>query len=363
MGFQRLRSYHFRNLRDGTVDVSGPQVFFIGENGQGKTNFLEALYVLSYGGSFRTRRDGEMIRHGESDLALSASYGNGEDNDGIELRIQKSTKSIVINGKAIQDRREIVSRFPVILFRHDDLQFVSGPPELQRFFIDQTLSLYNPLHIEDLRSYRKVLKNRNMALKDRSLDLLPVYDRQLAEQGLPVQKNREMAIDAFNTVFRDLFTGISGLDTPVEVSYRPSWKIPDDGSEGIQSITDLFQKKRDNEISLGTTLHGPHRDRIGFRYRGRDFTEEASTGQLRLTSLILRIAQARLFHDMTGRRPVLLLDDVLLELDPERRERALQALPEAEQKIFTFLPGEPFLSYRDDSTLVYSVRDGEFERT
>ncbi len=361
MSFQKIRVFNFRNLRDGEIAIPQAQVFFVGENGQGKTNFLEALYLLSYGGSFRTRRDAEVIKHGTAEAALSATFASTSGIETIDIRYQNGKKRISVNETLIADRREIVSRFPVVLFQHDDLRFVNGTPDMQRFFVDQTLSLYEPLHIDDLRTYRKILRNRNQALKDGNRDVLGIYDRQLAESGRHVQQNRFVAIAAFNEVFRDLFREISGLSEELELVYKPSWR--DAGSSGgsLDEIIDLYQKKRQQEMAVGTTLLGPHRDRVAFEYEGRNFLEEASTGQQRLTSLILRIAQARLFHKKTQRLPVLLLDDVLLELDPGRRERCIQSLPPSEQRIFTFLPGEPYDAYLDSDTLVYSVQNGEFK--
>ena len=120
--------------------------------------------------------------------------------------------------------------------------------------------------------------------------------------------------------------------------------------------------KRTEELALGTSLSGPHRDRWSFVAGGRDFASTASTGQLRLLSLVLRTAQADYYSVRTGRRPILLLDDVLLELDPGKRRRFFQALPPAAQAFFTFLPGEPWEDYRGGSTIVYHVEHGRFSR-
>jgi DNA replication and repair protein RecF len=150
---------------------------------------------------------------------------------------------------------------------------------------------------------------------------------------------------------------VSLLGTDVRIHYRPSWPL----DIGLDGLLIRLESKRAEEMALGTSLSGPHRDRWSFYSGGTDFAATASTGQLRLLSLTLRMVQAEYFIAATGRLPVLLLDDVLLELDRGKRRRFLDFLPSSGQSFFTFLPGEPWEDYRTGSTLVYEVHDGRFE--
>ena len=147
------------------------------------------------------------------------------------------------------------------------------------------------------------------------------------------------------------------LGTEVHIDYRPNWPV----DSSVEGIIDLLKGKRRDEFSLGTSLSGPHRDKWFFLSGKRDYSGTASTGQLRLLSLTLRIVQAEYFTNETGRYPVLLMDDVLLELDSGKKRRFLEQLPPAGQAIFTFLPGEPWEDYKTASTLVYEVQDGRFK--
>ena len=355
MGFERVRFYQFRNLHDGYLELSAPQIFLVGQNGQGKSNVLESLYLLSYGASFRTRRDSEMCRLGEQEMAVDGLFVGRDGRHELEIRWQERRKRIYLDGSALQDRRDMVSLIPSVVFRHDDMGFVNGPPEMQRWFVDQTLSMYQPVYIDDMRRYRTILRNRNQAIRDHLHDMLPVYDHELAAVGLEIQRRRAAALAAFNEVFAADFRAISGLDSELLLDYRPSWSTLDTPAAVMAEL----ESHRSRDEAMRTTTSGPHRDRILFRYDGRDFLQIASTGQQRLTALILRVAQARFFAQQTGRLPVLLLDDVLLELDPGRRARFVDRLPEAEQRIFTFLPGEPYGAYRTPETVVYSVSDGQ----
>lgn len=355
MGFQSLRLYQFRNLQDTTLQLAGDQIFLIGENGQGKSNLLEALYLISYGGSFRTRRDSELCRDGNDAFALDGLYTSSAEDVQVSLRYQEGKKTISLDGEIIRDRRDLVSRIPTVIFRHDDMNFVHGSPDMQRWFMDQTLSMYQPTYIDMLRRYKVILRNRNQLIRDNGdPTLLRVYDRQLAEAGLALQEQREAVMGAFNQVFQEEFALISHLPEPFALRYRPSWR----GLTTVEDVVQHLSSRRAQEEALRTTTSGPHRDRVLFRYGDHDFMQRGSTGQIRLVSLILRVAQARFFAEQTHRLPLLLLDDVLLELDPARRARFVARLPRSEQRIFTFLPGEPWQDYHDKNTIRYTVDDG-----
>ncbi len=358
MAFEEVRFYQFRNLADGTVDIASRQLFLVGENGQGKSNFLESLYLLSYGGSFRTRRDSELCRTGEREMAVDGYVSNSEGNHRIQIRFHDGKKKIRLDSAPVTDRRDMISIIPSVVFRHDDMTFVNGPPEMQRWFVDQTLSMNSPAYVDDLRRYRIILKNRNHTIRNGQFDLLEIYNGELAEAGLLIQQRRKAVIDAFNDVFQEDFQDISGLDLPLTLEYRPSWR----GLEQVEDVVKELEARKNQEQNLRTTTSGPHRDRLLFRYQDKDFLQVASTGQIRLVALILRVAQARVFGNTTGRLPVLFLDDVLLELDPSRRTRFVERLPQSEQRIFTFLPGEPYHAYRNDDTLIYFVENGTVRR-
>ncbi len=355
MGFNALRSYQFRNLKDAEVRFDAPRVFLVGENGQGKSNLLEAVYLLSFGSSFRTRKDQDLILRERDEMAL---HGYGDDHEvAFKLTGKSSTvKSITLDGKAVSDRKELVHTFPAIVFCHDDISFVNGPPERRRWFFDQTMSLHEPLYIDTLRDYRRILKMRNMAIRENSRDLLDVYDLQLATAGMEIQRRRAEAIGEFNRSFGSLHSIVSGLPGEMRIDYRPSWRECTDPSQAVS----LLGERRQTDLEMGTSGSGPHRDRFLFLLEGKDFSSIASTGQLRLLSLLLRVGQARFFFEKSGRKPVLLLDDVLLELDPLRRERFLETLPESEQSFFTFLPDRNYLDLRESGTLVLRVKEGTF---
>jgi len=358
MGFERLRFFNFRNLRDGELDLGAREIFLVGENGQGKTNLIEAVHLLCRGSSFREKRETAFVRDPAAPLGLAGRYGGtGGAPADISLQVfPDRKKEMRVNGKLVADRRELLSEVLCVCFVQQDMEFVTGAPEDRRHFFDQTLTLCDPSFLDSLRGYRQVLRSRNFCLKARQEEVLDAYDAQLASFGLAVQRRRAELVREFNGVFGPLFREISGAGEDVLIRYLPSWQ----GLTDVESALANLAARRGSDLALGTTSTGPHRDGYAFTCAGRDYSHFGSTGQLRLCALALRIAQARYLTERTGRLPVLLLDDVLLELDQGRKKAIVERFPGYEQAFFTFLPDETFDAYRTPQTLVLRVAAGDF---
>jgi DNA replication and repair protein RecF len=233
---------------------------------------------------------------------------------------------------------------------------VTGPPEDRRRFFDQTLVLSDLSFLDSLRDYRRVLKARNLCLREDRDDLLDVYDAQLSVLGLALQARRASLVAEFDAVFSPLFREITGSEEDLHIRYRPSW-----GETGTtDDVMAHLAARRARDRLLGSTTSGPHRDACSYLQGGKDYTHLASTGQLRLCALVLRVAQARFLAARTGRKPILLLDDALLELDPGRKKAFIARFPPYEQAFFTFLPDESWQSFRTPDTLVLTVAHGDF---
>lgn len=337
------------------MNTGASSIFLVGENGQGKTNFLDAVYTLCYGSSFRGVRDGEAACYGSPNWAIR---GTTQDGQACSVVYKDGLKHIRLNGKPVPDRKLLVETNPAVVFCHDDMDFARGEPERRRFFFDQTSGLVSAGYIDLLRNYRRILKARNAALKDGLRDLLDVLDIQLAAAGTELRDQRLALAADFDPVFAECYEKVSLLGERVGIGYRPSWKAGED----MEGVLRRLSEARDRELAMGTTLSGPHRDRFQFSDTRGDFSARASTGQLRLMALTLRIAQAGYYTRRTGRNPILLLDDVLLELDPDKRRRLMEHLPASEQAFFTFLPGEPYGDYAEAGTIIYWTDNGRFTR-
>ncbi|UTY27179.1 DNA replication/repair protein RecF [Treponema denticola] len=355
MPFLSASFYNFRNLENATVDISSPEVFLVGKNGQGKTNFLEALYVSSYGTSFRTRSLAQICIKDEKEFSIRALYKETDQiSHTISIIIQDKKKDIQKNFKKIKNSKELISTIPCILFHGDDIEFAVGTPSRKRFFIDQSVSLCNSDFIEALVKYSKALKSRNIILEQKKASLLDSIDEIFASLALLITNERKNIVEEYAKHFSLIYEEISGV-SGVEMVYRPSIKV-----ESEEDLLILLAEKRQNDLIDRTSSTGPHRDRIHFIKDKKPFTERASNGQRRLISLVLRMIQAKIYSEKTGRKPIFLMDDILLELDPEKRQKFMELLPPYEQLFCTFLPGEPYKNYQKENTKIFFVEDGKF---
>lgn len=358
MKFRSIGFHHFRNLADSMIPTDKKHIVLVGNNGQGKTNFLEALYVLCYGSSFRASNIREMCTHGKREFSLSAIVEtDGGINQQILFHFGEGKREIRIDGKEVRDRRELIYNIPCIVFSHDDIEFIRGTPESRRRFFDQTMSLYNPLFFDDLRRYRSVLKQRNAAIKENYLSLIPLYDEQLATLGLGIQNQRKRAVEDFNGLFGPLFTKVSQGSKHMHIVYKPSWG----DCVTVDDVKDKLSRTLDRDIRMQTSASGIHRDQFIVMDDSIHFAQSGSTGQMRLASLIFRIAQVESYRQKTGKNPILLIDDVLLELDVMKRGLFLEQLGGYSQAFFTFLPKETYFSdIPQQSYLTYRVEEGTF---
>ena len=357
MPFLSVSYTNFRNIKDGTIDFCYPEIFFVGSNGQGKSNILESLYMSSYGSSFRTRMDAEISRSGTREFSIRTVFRDDrERNNSFSYLFRNGKKRIEKNSRVINDRKELISDIPCVLFNHDDMDFVSGSPERRRFFIDQSLSMYDIDYVDILRKYKKILKSRNLILKEKeaSKETLEILDFQFVSAGLEVMNRRKKAVWNFNWIFSKLYGEVSGIEN-VSINYFPSWT-----GDSVEQIVSNLQRKRGMEYALGTSMSGPHRDKIIFMKDKTDFVNTSSMGQRRLLALLLRVSQAVFYTEQTEKLPVLLMDDVLLELDPEKRKKFTSVLPEYDQLFCTFLPGEPYENYGKSKTKIYEIKEGSW---
>ena len=358
MSLQTLKLTSFRNIRKAKLETEAKHIFLVGENGQGKTSLLESIYMLSYGSSFRTKNHKDVINNSNDEAIVWGYIISDKEDRSIGINIsRKEGKRIIVNKKEIRDRSNLIYFSPSITFTHEDLHFLDGSPVQRRTFFDQTLSLFNPSFIDLHRRYKRILKARNFLLRNLLFDQITVYDSLLLATGIEIQKQREKIIGQFAEVFRILCEKVGDIKN-ANLLYKPSWGGTGKIEDGMEKL--LSQREKDKHFKTTTT--GPHRDDFIMSLGSKRFNTQGSTGQQRLASLILRIAQAEFFYKSTKILPMLLIDDVLLELDARKREAFLKHLPPHGQAFFTFLPDEPYHRYRFEHTIMYKVKLGEFKQ-
>ncbi len=408
MSYKSIRFYNFRNLIDAEIELNDNIYYLVGDNGAGKSSFLEALYLLSYGSSFREKNLEHCLRSSRQPFAIAGKIEREGQSHHIQVQYSKEhdkatgKKQISLGTKKIQDRRELLQITPSIVFAHGDITYINGSPREKRQFIDQTISLVDPHYIDLSRNYMHNLAQRNLVLKNKQMDLLPTYTRQMVQFGLEIQRRRKLHIAKLSKVFSGLFCHVSNFPAPVMLDYRPSWpsrlfepSVSRHSDAGLgeplpeavmQNCLKHLEQRQQRDLLMGSSQCGPHRDQLCFsvpepgamatdqvaaaqckrdpketkeELPRQDFTRLASTGQLRLAALTLKSAQANYLQQSCDSPGVLLLDDVLLEMDQIRRRLFLASLPPHQQLFFTLLPNEEYDSYPFPDYRVLKIRDGK----
>jgi DNA replication and repair protein RecF len=338
----RLTSLQLRNYRNySRLDLEpGSRLnVFLGANGQGKTNLLESVALLALSTSPRARRDSELVGPLAPEARVGALVESGERRAEIRISIrvegERARRRIEVDG---QPRRavDLPGLFRVTLFWPDDLNLVKAGPEHRRRLLNEMLVQVRQGYARALSRYGRVLEQRNSLLKqvaagDQPAGALDVWDLELARLGAELVEARAGVVEGLAAAAAAGHAAISGGEV-LDLTYAGP---PDD-------LLAALQRVRGDDLRRGSTTVGPHRDDVVIRLDGRDARAFASQGQQRTAVVSIKLAEASLMAEMTGERPVLLLDDVLSELDAERRRSLLERLGEPGQVIITSVEADPF---------------------
>jgi len=329
MYIKKIELKNFRNYEDFSMDFDKKVNLIVGENAQGKTNLIEAIYLSSIGRSFRTNRDSDMIKF-DDDRAYVKVYAQKEVIDTkVEITINgKSKKSIKKDGSLVRKTSELIDNIIIVIFSPEDLKIVKDEPEKRRKFIDRELAQIKPAYYECLSNYKKILLQRNTYLKEDYVDnkVLSVWDSQLVRYGSDLMKMRKKFIDDINVFSGNIHSSITNGKEKLTLKYVPNIDYVESSEEQRRIFEESLQKSYDNDIKLRTTTKGPHKDDMSFFVNGINARNFGSQGQQRTCALSLKLAELDFIKEETGETGILLLDDVMSELDKERRKYLVDAL-------------------------------------
>ncbi len=357
MRIRRITLQNFRNIALAELEFRGEQQFFVGPNGQGKTNLLEAIGFITALRSFRTTDTKLLIAHGESEAALACELEHERFKETrIVVKWRAGGKEVSCDGERVTRLGEYLGRFPTVVFSSQDQQLIRGLPALRRRWLDLTLSAMDASYLQSLQTYHRALDERNSLLKrDSGASEISSFEHLLAASAGELSVKRAAGVRCLGDHARSEYAAIAGVDEEAEVVYDAS--SPAVTPAEWQAV---FEKNRPRDVLMKTTLAGPHRDDCELKLGGRPARDFGSEGQQRSLVLALRLAQTRYFRDRSGVQPVLLTDDVLNELDPERRRRFWASLG-AERQIIatgTALPDAELGSWQ-----VFDVAQGAFNES
>ena len=333
MYLKEIKLANFRNYKEQVLTFDRGFNFLAGNNAQGKTNLVEAIYMLSTGRSFRTQMDRELLRWGSEILYIKGTVMTGQGEKAIEIAMRGSCKRIKVNGIKLGKRGELFGNLILVIFSPDELKLVKEGPGYRRKFLDQGVVQVKPSYYHVLINYNRVLFQRNTLLRNRlqgraDNDTLAVWDRQLACYGARLIVERNRFVKRLATFARLVHGRITNGDEDLDVKYQSCIDIKEDEDPG--EIQRLFAKNleamRAKDIKTGVTNFGPHREDLEVRINGMDARKFGSQGQQRTTALSMKLSEIELMRSDTGEYPVLLLDDVMSELDPSRQRYILENL-------------------------------------
>lgn len=329
-----LRLHDFRSYRQVLLTPPRGVTVFVGENGAGKTNLLEAVHLCCLGRSHRTSQDKEMIRNDCDTAAVQVRVQRSDGVDEVGVRLygpaMKKRKLLYINGKTASRTGELMGHVTCVMFSPEDLDICRGAPQGRRRFLDMLLSQCGKGYFYALQTYNAALKQRNALLHDiakgagGNVMQLDAWDEQLAQAAAPVVKARQYAAQTLDGLARAHYAHIGGREHEV-FSMRYTGAL----AESVHPAEDMLQllkTSRAEDIRRMTSTVGPHRDDLMLMLSGADMRAFASQGQMRTAVLSLRLAELDMLTARQGEAPLLLLDDVLSELDGGRRTRLLERI-------------------------------------
>ena len=357
---ETLSSIFFRNLASKSIIFSPGVNILLGENGQGKTNMLEAIYLFKFGRSFRTRRDFDMIRFGEKfcRVEVECRFGNREREKYALVVEGGGLKQAWVSGKSVTRLSELVGRYPAVLFGPQDLQLVQGAPGERRRFFDMTGSMTDWGYFELLKEYRRILQQRNAVLKRKGKPAeRTVWDEGLIRTGCALARKRIEIVAVIGEYIKQN-TRIHSLPFEYSLAYENTIMIPGREDGDLES---MFAMKlavlEDEEIRRGVTLAGPHRDDIHFFTGGNDLKKFGSQGQKRLLAVLLKVAELNHLEGELKEPCVLLLDDAFSEFDSSIGARLMELLADGRQVFITSPVALEWENPRQNRT--FSVAGGE----
>ncbi|MCL6605868.1 MAG: DNA replication/repair protein RecF [Paenibacillus sp.] len=362
---------HYRNYGQLRLESLGDVNLILGKNAQGKTNLMEALFVLAMTKSHRTSKDRELISfdapQGSAHIyaEVKRKYGDLK----LELTLSNQGKKAKINGLEQRRLSEFVGSLNVVMFAPEDLEIVKGTPGIRRRFLDMEIGQVQPSYLFHLQQYQKILLQRGNLLKQlwgkdsSAKDLLEVWDAQLIEHGVKIVKKRKQFIKKLQVWAETIHRGITNGGEELKLLYVPSFGERDEEDEAVllNNFMLKLSQTRDQEIRRGMTLTGPHRDDLSFFINGREAQVYGSQGQQRTTALSLKLAEIELIHEEIGEYPVLLLDDVLSELDPYRQTQLIETFQSKVQTFITATGIETLKADKLKGANLYHVHDGRVD--
>ncbi|MCF0143040.1 MAG: DNA replication/repair protein RecF [Parasporobacterium sp.] len=358
MRIKSLNLENYRNYDSFYAEFDEGVNIIYGENAQGKTNILESIYMCSTGKSHKGSKENEIIRNGQSEAHVLGEFVSELGNDRVDIHLRKAgSKGIALNHIALRKISLLFGKIPVIMFSSEDLDIIKRGPSVRRRFLDVELCQIDPIYVEDLINYNKIINQRKELLKtiDRNgedpdlINTLDVWDLQLVKFGTDIIKRRRSFIDELNHTVGKIHSELTDGRENLRLIYKPS-------AEEDNFYEELLRKRKYDIFNKLTSV-GPHRDDYEFFEKDTDLKIYGSNGQQRSAALSLKLSEIQIIKENTKKNPILLLDDVLSELDRNRQKHLLKAIKET-QTIITCTGVDEFIETELGQTRKFRIHQG-----
>ena len=337
MTIEKMELIHFRNYEKLELQPHPEINLFFGENGSGKTNLLEAIHFCSLGKSHRLSQDANAVLIGEKAAAVRVEVRSRLSRSRIEIRLspgEENIKSVWIDGNRASRLSEMMGLLRCVIFSPEDLNLIREGPAVRRRFLDMMISQISRPYFIALQQYRTAMNHRSAILRTARLENRPVsgmiedFEQAMSDYAETIYRERFGHERFLSEMANEMYREISGREQETfQIQYRSCLKSDKDGSP---SLKEALRDCREEDMKNGTTSAGPHRDDLSLMLNSRNMKNYASQGQMRTGALSLKLAQLKVIQKVTGENPVLLLDDVMSELDPERRSNLLHILQDTQ---------------------------------
>jgi DNA replication and repair protein recF len=331
MYINKIKLLNFRNYEEQEILLNPSINIFYGDNAQGKTNIIEAIFLCAIGKSFRTSKDKEMINFNKENASVYIEYKKVDREGNIKIEIDNK-KNIYINGIKIKKLSELLGKINIVIFTPDDIQILKEGPQKRRRFLDIMIGQLRPNYVHILNLYNKTLEQRNNYLKQIKIEnkpeeMLEIWDEKLAEYGEKIFLYRNEFIEKLKEKINDIHSEITENKEILKIEYESDCKNKDE-------YLKLLKERRKLDIIKGFSTKGVHRDDFVIYINNELVNIYGSQGQNRTVILSLKIAEMQVIYDEIGEYPILLLDDFMSELDEKRRKNFLEKI-ENKQVIIT----------------------------
>lgn len=356
MYIESLQLKNYRNYESLNINLDKETNILYGDNAQGKTNILEAIYLCGTTKSHRGSKDREIIKFQEEESHIRMVVSRKNIKYRIDMHLKKNkAKGVAINGIPIKKARELFGIVNLVFFSPEDLNIIKSGPGERRRFMDLELCQLSAIYLTDLSNYNHIVNQRNKLLKDLAfrqdfIDTLDIWDLQMAQFGKKIIQAREAFVEKLNEIIQDIHRKLTGDREFLQLIYEPSVTA--------EAMEQEISRNRERDLKLKLTTIGPHRDDFCVKVNGIDIRKYGSQGQQRTAALSLKLSEIYLVKEVMKDTPVLLLDDVLSELDSSRQNYLLNSIHDV-QTVITCTGLDEFVNNRFHVNKIFHVVGGQ----